>query len=378
MEITDMDAVILDNATGNQSLPSETGELSVDIRSVLLTVETDEGIRGHGESFHHSDSVLDSEMLVKSIEALGRHVVGENPLDVLERWHELYTSVKRSSAYEALSVLDQAMWDIKGKRAGVPVYELLGGATGDLHAYATFPHSKDIGDLVDDGAGLAEHGFTSIKIVAGFGVDRDRRRIEEVAAALPDSFGLAIDANTSYDFTDALAVAETASEHGVEWFEEPIAHTDIQGIADLRARTSVPIAGYQTHTTHYPAVDHLRAGAYDIYQPGLYHCGGITPAMNVATLVEAFNKRFVPHAVGPAYNYAASLHVAAASPACSLVEFAVFDDELSDPGEFVASPYVENQTDLSVRDDGTIAPPDDPGLGLGVDQDALAEFRVDG
>ena len=162
----------------------------------------------------------------------------------------------------------------------------------------------------------------------------------------------------------------------MEWFEEPIAHTDIDGQAALNERTSVPISGYQTHTPHYPALDHLEADALEIYQPALDLSCGITGAQRVATLVEAYNKRFLPHAFGPVVNYAASLHVAMASPVCSRIEYAVYDDTVDDPGEFVASPYIANQQDYSVDDGGKISPPDKPGLGVEVDEDVLEEYRT--
>lgn len=371
MEVTGLETYIIDNETGVTTLQTETGQLSVDITSVLVRLQTDEGIVGLGESFHHSDTAADSEALVASIEALGERLVGEDPRNVRAHWHDLYTTVKRSGAYEALSVLDQAMWDVTGKAVGEPVYRLLGGPVGELDAYATFPVSKPADELVEDAQWLADAGFAAMKIVAGFGVEQDRKRIRTVAEQLPEGFGLAIDANTAYEYTDALRVARTAAEHDLLWFEEPVAHTDYEGLAELRRQTGVPIAGYQTHATHYPAVDHLRANALDVYQPSTYHAGGVTFGTNLAAVVEAFNKRLVPHAVGPATNYAASLHVAAASSACSLVEFAVFDDDIDDPRRFIASPYVANQDALSVAEDGTVAPPDEPGLGVELDLDYL-------
>lgn len=375
MEITDIEPYVLDLDTGTQSIPSGSETVAVDMHAVLVCVETDAGIRGVGESFHHSAETADSFALARSIDALGAELLGADPTNVRQHWHDLYSRVKRTGAYEALSVLDQALWDITGKHAGQPVSQLLGGGT-PLDAYATFPHEKDVDELIEAAAMLDDAGFAAMKIVGGFGVDHDRRRIETLATNLPDDFGLAIDANTSYEFTDALAVAETAADHDLAWFEEPIAHTDVEGIAELRKRVSVPIAGYQTHVTHYPARSHLEAGAYDIYQPALYHGGGITAAANVATLVEAWNKRFIPHAVGPAVSYAASVHVAAASPACSMIEFAVFDDDRDDPGTFFVSPYVADQEVLSATD-GTVAPPTDPGLGVSVDWDVVEAHQFE-
>ncbi|WP_254533053.1 mandelate racemase/muconate lactonizing enzyme family protein [Natrinema gelatinilyticum] len=373
MEITAIDTHVLRSGVGSTSIPSIG---SVEVGSVLVEIHTDEGITGIGESFHRQ-RVEDNIALTHAIESLEQYLVGEDPLAINEHWSNLYVHVKRSGAYKALSAIDEALWDISGKHAGVPLYQLLGGAHGDLHAYATFPIQKESEALLEDAHWLAEKGFDCLKITAGLGVDQDRERIEAIAPELPTGFGLAIDANTSYDFTDAVRLASSTEEHELVWFEEPIAHTDIDGYAEFRRRTSVPVAGFQTHTPHYSAVDLLRAGSLDIYQPSLDHCGGVTSAHRVAVLAEAFNKQIVPHAFGPAVNYAASLHVAAASSACSLIEFCVLDDELEDPGEFVASPYAANQDELSVADGGRISPPDRPGIGIELDRDALAEYRVE-
>jgi D-galactarolactone cycloisomerase len=375
MEITDVETVLVGSAVDAASLPAEVADRSIEISSVLVKVHTDAGITGLGESFYRS--VENNRFLARSIESLSRHVVGEDPRDVTARWHELYVHVKRAGAWGALSAIDEALWDIKGKDAGKPVYQLLGGEVNEVSAYATFPVSKTADELVDSAEWLAEKGFVAMKVGAGFGVETDRERMRTVTTELPDDFGLAVDANTSYEFPDALDVARTASELELEWFEEPISHTDVEGQAELNRRVSVPISGYQTHTPHYPAVDHLRAGALEIYQPSLDYVGGVTGAARVATLVEAFNKRLIPHALGPAVNYAASLHVAAAARSCDRIEFAVLDDSVDDPGEYVAGPYVANPDAIHVRDGGTIPAPEGPGLGVELDEDALEAYRVD-
>lgn len=375
MEITGIETTILESAVDAASLPADVGERELDTSSVLVEVHTDEGITGIGESFYRSKE--NNRFLAESIDSLSRHVIGEDPRNSTRLWHELYLHVKRAGAYGALSAIDEALWDVKGKVAGLPVYQLLGGNSGDVQAYATFPVAKEADELVDDAAWLADKGFEAMKVGAGYGVREDRRRIETIAPSLEDGFGLAIDANTSYEFTDALAVAETASEYELEWFEEPISHTDVDGQARLNRRVSVPISGYQTHTPHYPVVDHLTAGALEIYQPQLDYVGGITGANRVSTVVEAFNKQIVPHALGPAVNYAASLHVAAASPVCSLIEFAVLSDDVDDPGEYIAGPHVENDDAIYVADGGRITPPEGPGLGIELDWDLVEEHAVD-
>lgn len=375
MEVTEIETAVLGSAVDAASLPAQVGARELDISSVVVRIHTDEGITGYGESFYRSEE--NNRFLAQSIDSMGRHVVGKDPRKTTDIWHELYLHVKRAGAYGALSAIDEALWDIKGKDAGKPVYQLLGGQTGTVNTYATFPADKTADELVEYANWLSEKGFKAMKIGAGFGVEEDRDRIRTITAGIPDEFGLAIDANTSYTYTDARAVAETATEYELEWFEEPIAHTDIQGQAQLNADVGVPISGYQTHTPHYPAIDHLKADALDIYQPSLDYVGGITGASRVATIVEAFNKQLVPHALGPAINYAASLHVAAASRACELIEFAVLDDEIDDPGTYIAGPYVENRDAIYVQDGGQIEPPSEPGLGVTIDEDVFEEYRID-
>lgn len=377
MEITNVESIVLRSSVGKISMPGGYSEFDATVRPIVARIQTDEGITGIGETYLDDPNGDMALAMGHTIDALGDELIGEDPRDVTRHWQNLYLHTKRSEAYRALSALDEALWDITGKSVGEPIYQLLGGTVSNPNAYATFAFAKEADELVSDALWFAERGFTTMKIVAGFDVETDRDRIRTVASNLPDGFGLAIDANTTYDVPDALQVAQTASEHELEWFEEPIDHNDIDGMARLNARTSVPISAYQNHYTHTPAVKHLQANALEIYQPSINRVGGITAASRVATLVESFNKRLVPHAFGPGINYAASLHIAAASPACDLIEFAVYDQTIDDPGEFIASPYVANTEDISVGPDGTVSPPDKPGLGIELDEDTLEEYRVD-
>lgn len=377
MEVTEVEAIPLESPVDSVQMKLGEGEQSVGVLPVIVKVHTDEGITGIGETQTYDPTGEEAKFTAQGVATLAPHLCGENPLAVNQRWNDLYQRVKRSGAFKSLSAIDEALWDIVGKDAGKPLYELLGGSAGAVGAYATFPHRKSTEELVEDATWLAEAGFTSMKITVGTDLEADRERITTIAEALPDGFGLSMDANTSYGFTDALSLARTASELGMEWFEEPIPHTDIEGQAELNRRTDVPIAAYQSHSPHYPAVDHLQANALEVYQPALYLCGGVTAANRIATLVESFDKRFVPHAFGPLVNYAASLHVSIASPACDLVEFAVYDDDAADPGEYIASPYVANQEAFSLDADGTISPPDAPGLGVELDDEMIEQLRLD-
>ena len=376
MQIERIEPIVLESAVGTVSMPGGKASFEATVTPVVAKVHTDDGRIGLGETYLDDPSGRKAMTVAEGVKALSHELEGTNPLDVTARWHDMYVHVKREGSYRALSAIDEALWDLKGKHAGEPVYELLGGQVGELQAYATFPLGKPVEQLIEDAEWLAEKGFPVMKIVAGHGVESDRERLQKLVPNLPEGLGLAIDSNTTYDVTDALAVGRTASELGLEWFEEPISHTNIQGQARLNHELAVPISAYQNHVTHYPAVEYLEADALEIYQPALDFVGGITAAHRVATLVEPYDKRLVLHAFGPAINYAASLHVAAASPVASLIEFGVYSDEIDDPGEYIASPYVANQTDIYVENGGRIRPPDAPGLGLELDEDLVEEYRL--
>jgi D-galactarolactone cycloisomerase len=375
VSITRITAHLLRSIVGPVALPDQTGLRTMEISSVLVEMETSEGISGLGESFYRS--LDDCRFLALNVRALGRHLIGKNPLDVQQRWHEMYVQAKRSGGYAALSALDEAMWDIKGKVAGRPVYDLLGGKTTPVRPYATFPIERSSEQLVEDAHWLQSHGFQNMKVAVGHGVEEDRRHIRHVAERLPSGFRLAIDANTTYSFEDAFRLGKTASELELLWFEEPVEHFSIERNAELNNRLSVPIAGYQTHNTHYPALDLLRANAFDIYQPSLDYVGGITAASRVGVLVEAFGKRLIPHTMGPIVNFTASLHVAAAQRACPLIELPVLSRDVSDPGTFHAGRYMANVSEIALRKDGTLSPPSGPGLGVELDRDALREVEVE-
>lgn len=366
---------VLRSITGSVDMPDQVGMVRREIGSVLVEVRTSDGVVGYGESFFRS--LEDNRFLAAAVAALGRHLLGKNALDVLQRWHELYGHAKRSGAYGALSALDEALWDIKGKVAGRPVYDLLGGKTTPVRAYATYPLARTAEELAEGAAWLANAGFILMKIPVGHGVDEDSRLIRDLTGRLPSRFGLAIDANTTYTFGEALAVGRVAGECGVAWFEEPIEHTNVQAYADLTRRLAVPIAGYQTYNTHYPALALLQANALEIYQPALDFVGGVTAAQRVGVLVEAFGKRLVPHTLGPIVNFAASLHVAAAQRACTLIEFPVLSRQVANPGQLHTGTSVANVAEISLRPDGTLHPPDRPGIGIELDWDALAAVEVE-
>jgi len=369
MKVTSIDVHVLKNIFDAVQIPDQAGMRELTISSVLVEVHTDEGLSGLGESFCRH--LAETHALAASVKALGAKLIGKDPRQVVRRWHELYVDAKRTGGYGALSAFDEALWDIKGKAANQPVYQLLGGDSSPVRPYATFPIHRSVQQLAEDAAWLREHGFERMKITVGSDLRQDEANIRYLQENLPDGFQFAIDANTTYTFRDAYRIGSIASEAGCMWFEEPVEHLNIRANAELNNRLSVPIAGYQTYNTHYAALPLLEANALDVYQPSLDYVGGITAAMRIGALVEAFGKAHVPHTMGPIVNFVASLHVAVADRNCHLIEHPVLSRDLSNPGQFHAGKYMANVTDIAVRPDGTIAPPEGPGLGIELDRAAL-------
>lgn len=346
---------------------------ALDLTSTVVRIRTDEGITGYGESWH----VYEPETaLIAMVEhGLAPILMGADPSQIELLWTRLFWNVKRSlGSTRALSAIDQALWDIKAKQAGLPLYQVLGGqATPSITAYATTPQIDDTyGKSL---ARLIPHGFKAAKMAAGRGLRDD---IDLTLSARDETQGklaFAVDANGKYDLPTALRiVTEFEKIDGIMWFEEPVPHQDVPGLAELRRRTTVPIAGFQEESTAWRAREYLMQDALSIYNVSLATCGGVTVARKVATLCEAFNRRLIPHGFGPPIMYAATLQVAYASPTTTHLEFPVLNPGAVNPRIPSWSGIVKNPQDFTVAPDGTIRPPDRPGIGIEIDDAALDDL----
>jgi L-alanine-DL-glutamate epimerase-like enolase superfamily enzyme len=371
LKITRIDAIPVP-APMTGLAPGGAHRSALNLTSTIVQVHTDDGLIGYGESWLVYE---DESPLVSMIEnGMAPLIIGAEVGDIEQIWQRLFWNVKRSHGMtRALSAIDQALWDLKAKKAGMPLYELLGGRANDgIIAYATTPQiDRRYGESI---ARLMPHGFRAAKMAAGRGVAEDVALAE---SARDDTRGLmdfAVDANGRYDFPTALRLCREFERIGVMWFEEPLPHHDIQGLAELGRRTDVPIAGFQEESTHWRARDYLAADALSIYNLSLATCGGVTVARKVSALCDAFHRRLNPHGFGPPIMYAATLHVAYASPSTTHIEFPVLDPGALDPRTPSWSVLVANTESFSVSADGTIAPPSQPGLGIELDQALLAEL----
>jgi len=342
-----------------------------DVVHTLVTVHTDAGISGVGSVYSHDGLVR------AALEVLAPLVIGEQALEperVSEKLHQHTFWLGRGGTLtHAISGIDIALWDILGKATNQPVGRLLGGRHRDrVRPYASL--------LADEPAALAERlteladgGFTAFKIGWGPFGRRSARLDEEIVVRAREAIGpdalLMVDAGASDGFWPhgykwALRTATMLAEHGVEWFEEPLAPDDLRGYADLRRLAPVKIAGGEVLTRRQSFLPWLQARAFDVVQPDVTKVGGISEQRRIARAAEDHGIAFVGHGWNTAVGLAADLQLASALPHTELVEYRT------------GSPYVDELAaePFALDADGMLAIPDRPGLGITLDPDALARY----
>ncbi|MEI4474244.1 mandelate racemase/muconate lactonizing enzyme family protein [Frigidibacter sp. MR17.24] len=354
----------------------ESASMRFDRRShVLVEIECDDGTVGWGECLGPARANA------AVVATYAQWLVGQDPLETTKIWATLYNALRdqgqRGLTVTALSGIDIALWDIKGKHFGVPVSVLLGGRFREqIRAYATGSFKRDGVDRVEDNAAemaaRAAEGFHACKIKIGFGVAEDLRVIRAVREAIGPEMRLMIDANHGYDVIEAVRLGQAAAECGIDWFEEPVVPEQLAAYREVRVRQPIPVAGGETWHTAWGFREPLETRAVDIAQPDLAGCGGFTEARRIADLAALHGVRVVPHVWGTAVHIAAALQFMAAmvpspvrvNPVEPIMEF----DRTHNPfRQAIVTTPIEHVA-------GMVAIPDGPGLGIEIDRAALAEF----
>ena len=358
--------------------PFESASMRFDRRShILVEIECDDGTTGWGECLGPA------RPNAAVVEAYAPRLIGADPLETEKIWATLYNALRdqgqRGLTVTALSGIDIALWDIKGKHFGVPVSTLLGGRFREsVRAYATGSFKRDGVDRVEDNAAEtkrhAEAGFHAVKIKIGFSVEEDLRVIRAVREAIGSETRLMIDANHGYDVMEAIELGRRAADYGIDWYEEPVVPEQLGGYRAVRAGQPIPVAGGETWHTRWGMKEPIETRSVDIVQPDLAGVGGFTEAKRVADLAALHGVRVVPHVWGTAVHVAAALQFMAAmvpspvrvNPIEPILEF----DRTENPfRQAIVKTPIEHQN-------GVVAIPDGPGLGIEINRDALAEFRM--
>ena len=373
MKITDVEAIILRQPAVNEGIADGSQD------DLVIKVHTDEGIVGIGEvdSAPEAVAALVNRQSSHAIAGSLRHLlVGEDPRDVERLWQKMYRGLiyigRRGIALHALSGIDIALWDIKGKAEGKPVHELLGGAKRDeVRAYASMLMPDTTEETAERVGALCDDGFTAVKL--GWGpLGQDPEHDVRLAAAAKEAAGeceIMIDAGFGYagDAATAIGVARELEQLGIFWLEEPFEPDEYEAYAELADAVDIRIAAGEQDTTVWGFRELIERAHVDLVQPDVTRCGGITEWLRIAELAREHGVETVPHAWKSGIIKAASLQCNAVIPDALFQEYCVAETPI-------------NQTltheRLPVENGGTIRVPTAPGIGVTLDDEVVARYRV--
>ena len=351
-------------------------------QGAICVVDTDEGIQGIGEAFYFGGP---AEVVATLIDdGLAPLLVGRDPMASSVLWDHLYNWTRdqgqKGLTISAISAIDIALWDVKGKALGVPVHTLLGGAYRTrAKAYATGLYEPQgvasiVDALVEEATGYCQAGFKGMKLKVGYGLQTDEIYVRAIRQAIGDDIALMVDANHAYNAAEAIRLARVLAEHDVYWFEEPVVPEDVDGYVEVRAASDVLIAGGECEYTRFGFRQLIDCRAVDILQPDLCAVGGFTEAMKIVAMASAASIPVIPHVWGTNVGLAAALQFFAALPHFPERRFTAEPFFEYDRSFHPFRDGVSNET-LDFED-GYLEIPDRPGLGISLDLDFVEKFRV--
>ena len=374
MKITAIRAYAL-NITASLDITAETKTASHQL--CVVEIDTDEGITGHGLS--SIGPAVPIKAAVLSVAA--PELMGADPLRHEQIWDMLYWQLvprgQSGVGMHAIAAIDIALWDIKGKYFGQPIYRLLGGAREKCPVYATFGFGfYRTEELAEAARNWKKRGFHRLKMTVGNQalkrrdeprllsdvIAEDAERVKAVRDAAGHDAELFIDANCSLDLFHARALCQMIEPYHIEFFEEPITQNDVRQMADLRSQTSIRLACGQNEAQAYRFRDMLISGAVDIIQPNVAITGGFTQCQKIAALAASFNISVDNGGAWPFVNQ----HLQAGVSNGGLVEFHYSSVEVCK----------QIFTGLTEPRDGWLNMTDRPGLGFDLNHDALGQFEI--
>ena len=343
----------------------------------LVKITTDNGTYGWGEGYGPAN-------LVKAgIEFFAPFVLEMDALDHENVWQQMYLRsldfARRGVLLAALSAIDIALWDLKGKYFNLPVSSLLGGKKSEyVKPYATGLYFSTGGDLkeklVQEAIIYKDQGFKGIKMKVGLGIAEDVENTTAVRKAIGDDVELMIDSNHAYSLKEAIQLCKKIEELNISWFEEPVSPEHYHDYRQLREHTKIPIAGGECEYLRYGFLALFQNHSVDIAQPDICAAGGITEVKKIATMSSTFGIELVPHSWGTGIALNAALHLISNL------------DPI--PGRmYQPAPWMElDRTENALRDvlteppivpqDGMLKVPEKPGLGVDVSEEALPQFLI--
>ncbi len=388
MKITEIETYVLLADNYDPSLTSSAQD------TCLVIIKTDEGIEGYGEcdtspwvakAFIESPGTHTMDQCVKDI------LIGSDPLDINKLWSKIYIGSamtgRRGAGVNAISAIDMALWDIKGKYENKPVFELLGGKKqNEVIPYASlqpvghsFQEYKD--SLVEWAKKAKDLGFKAVKSevtlngpYAHSGLKENDDKTTEVVEAVRNALGpeikLMIDVQYRWlNADEALPVVKEWKDFDIYFLETPVWTDDIKSYARMHDEAPMKIAAGEWLSTRYEFEDLIVNGKIDVAQPDVGRCGGLTESKIIADMSQKYNRIIVPHCWKTSISISATAHFAFNTPNCAFIEYLP-------PQLCVEILRKELATEGFDFKDGKILPPTKPGLGIELNKDAIKKYQV--
>ena len=345
----------------------------------FVRIDTDEGIHGWGECYTQGDRDV---QITAHLDALARYVIGRDPTRIRQLTQGAYDdfAARRGAMdyYCAISGIEQALWDIVGKAAGMPVYSLLGGACRDairVYANGWSGGARTPAELGEKAKAVVERGFTAMKFDPVPGpwrtfVDKtvERRAIDNVFAvrdAVGDEVDILIEMHRRLAPMHAVRIARAIEDAAPFWFEEPVLAENVPALARAKRDIHIPVVTGEALYTKFDFREVFETAAADIINPDVCNVGGILELKEIAAMAEAYFVAVSPHNYNSTtVGLAATLQASAVMPNFLITEYFVNFEALGE--EIAHEPW-------RVRD-GMIELTDTPGLGIDLDEEALARF----
>ena len=345
---------------------------------LVVKIETDAGVHGVGEATLEGKS----KTVEAAVAELARYLIGKDPAAIERHFQEMYRRAFYAGGEvltSAITGVETALWDIKGKTLGVPVYELLGGRTRDrikLYANGWYRQGMSPAQFVSAARKVVGLGAKGIKFNPWGGRPGiDFHRLEndilnagvEVVGALREALGpsvdLYIDCNGIFNTVgNAIRAAKAVEQFNISFFEEPVPHENTDAMAYVRRKIDIPVAAGERLFTIFRFRELLDRGGADVVQPDMAHCGGMLEARKIAAIADAHYAAFAPHNANGEVSYASAVQLAACVP-----NFLVLEHFPPEPWRFEVC-----RNPLQVED-GWLKVPDRPGLGVEFDETAALD-----
>ena len=330
----------------------------------LVSISTDEGINGYG--FLGSALYSGKKYAPFVVEELKPILMGEDPLARERLWQKM---VQRVQGYNLLAVgaVDVALWDLAGAAAGLPVHRLIGSYRDSIPAYASSPVLDAPEDYAEQAVRYKEMGWHAYKMHPHCEPDADIAICEAVRRAVGDDFRLMLDAVWSYDFAGALEVGRAIQGLGFHWYEDPLAHDDIEGHARLKPALEIPLMATELPiATTQAYAPWIAREATDFLRGDVALKGGLTSCLKTAHTAETFGLNYEVHHGGNSHNNHANLHLAMAIKNCELFEV-LLPDEAQKHGLV---------RDIDIDENGLAHVPDRPGIGAKIDFELIEHNKI--